>query len=204
MSTLHKWSGIAHKVYAWTYLIDFGDVLNPIPDIFNLGPNIRVLAAHKVTGVYAQGNSYAPIGDFPELKAWLVAKLLWNPALDDRALIKEFLNAYYGEAAQPLHRYLELIGSAGATQKLDVVMHNAYAAPPALTPWLSLETMNQATRLFDEAEKCVANHAEQLERVKKARAAVEFQWLIGWKQYQRQSQEQGSPFLGPKKPSRRL
>lgn len=197
MDTLRVWSGITPKLYAWTYLIDFGDLLDPIPNTFNLGPNIRTLAAHKVTGVFAQGNSYASIGDFPELKSWLVAKLLWNPAVDDQALINEFLTAYYGAAAQPLHRYLELIAQAAAPENMSFVIHNAYATPPALTPWLDLDTMNRATTLFNEAEKGVAGHPEQLERVKKARAAIEFQWLIGWKEYQRVAKKDGKPFLGP-------
>lgn len=198
MNTLRTWTGMTQKTYAWTYLVDFGDMLNPMPNTFDLGPNIQTLAKHKVAGVFAQGNSYCPIGDFPELKAWLVAKMLWNPALDDKALINEFLNAYYGAASQPLHQYLELMDDAGAAQKAAIVMHNAYASPPALTPWLSLETINEATRLFDEAEKSVAGNAEQLDRVKRARAAIEFQWLIGWKEYRRQSQARGLPFLGPK------
>jgi hypothetical protein len=198
MNTLRMWTGMTRKTYAWTYLVDFGDMLDPIPNTFDLGPNIQALAKHKVAGVFAQGNSYCPIGDFPELKAWLVAKMLWNPALDDQSLINEFVNAYYGEAAQPLHQYLELIGDAGAAHTMAIAWHNAYASPPALTPWLSLETMNQATRLFDEAEKLAADNAEQLDRVKRARAAIEFQWLIGWKEYRHQSQEQGRPFLGPK------
>jgi hypothetical protein len=198
MTTLLAWTGMAKKSYAWTYVVDFGDMLNPIPSTFNLGPDIKLLADHNVSGVFAQGNSYAPIGDFAELKAWLLAKMLWNPSLDDKSLIHEFLNAYYGEAAGPLHQYLELIAADCAGKHFEIINHNAYAAPPALTPWLSLEAMNQSVRLFDEAEKCVADNAEQLERVQKTKMSIEFQWLIGWKEYQHQSQEQGRPFLGPK------
>jgi hypothetical protein len=197
LTTLRAWTGMAKKSYAWTYLVDFGDMLNPIPNAFNLGPNIRIMADHNVSGVFAQGNSYAPIGDFCELKAWLVAKMLWDPSLDDKALIQEFLTAYYGAAAAPLHKYLELIAADCAQRQFELINHNAYADPPALTPWLSLDAMNRSTRLFDEAQQAVAANAGLLERVKKARAAIEFQWLIGWQQYRSQSQEQGLPFLGP-------
>jgi len=55
-----------------------------------------------------------------------------------------------------------------------------------------------ATKLFDAAEKAVANQPEHLDRVKRARAAIDFQWIIGWKKFRVQARDQMSPFRGLK------
>ncbi len=198
---LRAWSRMSERMMAWTYLVDYGDILNPIPNTFNIGPNIKTLAKYKVKGFFAQGNSFAPIGDFPELKAWLIAKLLWNPSLNDKALVKEFMAAYYKDSAKPLYKYLELVTNEYASltpeAKAKAFSHNAYASPPILSPWMGLDAMNKATNLFDEAEKLAANNPQQLERVKCARQSLEFQWIIGWKEYKSLADKDGKQFLGP-------
>ncbi len=198
MKSLKRWKKMAPKLLAWTYQVDFGDMLNPLPNAFNIGPEIKVLADNNVTGVFAQGNSYAPVGDFAELKAWLTAKMLWDPQSDDKALIKEFMQGYYGAAAAPLTKYLKLLKWDFKRNGKKFKRHNAYATPPKLKPWLSLDAMNRATKLFNAAEKSVANDPEKLERVKKARMAIEFQWLIGQPVYYRKARRNRWEYLGPK------
>lgn len=194
-STLKQWSAVSPKLYAWTYQINFGDVLLPIPNTFNLGPNIRTLAENRVSGVFAQGNAYAPIGDFVELKAWLTAKLLWNPYADDKALIQEFLEAYYGKAAPNMREYMQLLVDDYSPARFTP--HNAYATPPKLKPWLTLDAMNRATELFAEAEALVADNPVMLEHVKRVKMCIDFQWLCGFDDYRAEAKARGRKFLGP-------
>ena len=64
-------------------------------------------------GVFEEGAYAGPGAEMAELRAWVLAQLLWNPQQDDRALIKEFLRGYYGKRAGDLiERYLELMHDA--------------------------------------------------------------------------------------------
>ncbi len=193
--TLQQWSAVTTKLYAWTYQINFGDVCLPIPNLYNIGPDIRILTANHVRGIFAQGNAYAPIGDFVELKAWLTAKLLWNPQADDRALIDEFLEAYYGAAAPYLRRYVALLDKDFQQNRFQY--HNAYATPPKLAPWLSLDAMNEATRLFAQAEDAIAHDTVLEEHLKRVKVCIEFQWLCGFEEYKAEATRRGIPYLGP-------
>ena len=60
-------------------------------------------------GIFEQGG-YTSLGaEFAELKAWVLAKSLWNSRLDDRALVRQFVHGYYGAAAAPILEYIKLI-----------------------------------------------------------------------------------------------
>jgi hypothetical protein len=59
-----------------------------------------------------------------ELRAWVLAQLLYNPYQDDRVLIKEFLEGYYGAAADKIRQYMDLMYAAS----------KGYYSPVSLKP----------------------------------------------------------------------
>ena len=51
--------------------------------------------------MFAQGNETGSHGtDLEELRAYLLCKLMWDPYLDQAALIKEFTDYFYGPAGK--------------------------------------------------------------------------------------------------------
>ncbi|MCL5099438.1 MAG: DUF4838 domain-containing protein, partial [Candidatus Omnitrophica bacterium] len=103
---LEGWTKICDKVLIWDYVIQFGSLVSPYPNLRVLQPNLRYYAGHHVLGVFAQGNREIG-GEFCELRAYLLAKLLWNPDCDVNAVIDDFLSGYYGPAAGPIRRYID-------------------------------------------------------------------------------------------------
>ncbi len=62
-----------------------------------------------VVGMFLQGDIAPGCNtEFCELKSYLLAKLLWDPAVNAGAIIREFQEAYYGKAAPSIREYLEL------------------------------------------------------------------------------------------------
>ena len=113
LADLQDWSKICHRLYVWDYVTDFSNYLLPHPNWFTLGPNLRVFQQYGVKGVFEEGAYEGYGAEMGELRAWLLAQLLWNPQQNDRALIQEFLDGYYGTAAaRPIRRYLDLMHSA--------------------------------------------------------------------------------------------
>ena len=52
--------------------------------------------------MFEQGDAGSRVGDFVRLRAWLISHLMWDPSRDEKALIHEFLEGYYGPAAPHL------------------------------------------------------------------------------------------------------
>ena len=120
-----------------------------------------------VKGVFEQGGHESP-APFGALRAWVIGKLLWDPSLDDRALIEEFLDGYYGAAAPHLMRWL-LVQQQAVRRRRDIFL-GAYDL--TTSAWLTLEDLNEGTRLFDRALEAVADEETLTFRVRRAKLSI--------------------------------
>lgn len=185
---IKNWEKICPRLYIWDYVTDFKNYILPHPNWFTLGPNIRFFAAHHVRGVFEEG-AYAGNGaEMAELRAWVLAQLLWNPQQEDRKLIDEFLNGYFGTgAARPIREYLDLLYGASKDFYLACFLRKD---PP---PYLEFKTLEPAERLWQEAEKAAASDPERLIRVKIAHLPVRLALLRHWDRLREQClQEKGT------------
>jgi hypothetical protein len=190
---IRGWAQICDRLYIWDYTTDFAHYLQPHPNWFVLGPNVRFFAAHHVRGVFEQGAYQSHGSEFAELRAWVLAQLLWDPHRDDRALIREFLEGYYGAAAPVLGRYLELMHEASAGWNLTCFSRTD-------TPFHRFATLSRAEALWREAEAAVAGDAELLARVQRGRLWLGYVWLARWDQLRQECTAAGTtwPVAGTK------
>ncbi len=134
---ISDWARLTDRLYVWDYIVNFRQYLLPLPNIHTLGPNIRFFVENGVKGVFEQGSGDVVFSDMTFLKAYLVAKLLWNPEYDVNMGIKEFLAAYYGQAAEPIGDFLEMLKAeveGGDYYLLHVKLFNPSIDLPYLTP----------------------------------------------------------------------
>jgi hypothetical protein len=170
---IRGWEQRTERLYIWDYVTDFAHYLQPFPDWFTLGPNLRFFQAHHVRGVFEEGAYESFGGEMAEARAWVLAQLLWNPRQDDQALWQEFLDGYYGAAARPLARYLNLMQKASQGYNLTI---NA----PTDAPFLHFEPLAQGEALWQEAEQLVAENDELRARVRLGHLALQYVWLSRW------------------------
>ena len=185
LADLQGWSRICPRLYVWDYTTDFKNYIHPHPNWFTLGPNERLLQKFGVKGLFEQG-AYAGQGaEMAELRAWVLAQLLFNPQQDDRALIKEFLAGYYGNAAaQPIYSYLELMHQASKGVFLGCYLRKEQS------PHLNFQTLNAAERLWQQAEKAAADDPDKLLRVRIAHLPVRCALLKHWGRLRHECWEQ--------------
>ncbi len=164
---LRRWGEICPRLYVWDYAINFSHLTLPYPNLYVLKPNINFFIAQGAKGVYEQANSSSKGGEFAELRAWLLAKTLWDPAYDTDRAIDEFLEGYYEEAAAPLRRYINLVHDKTRREKIHFFNYSGPASP-----LFAGEFLHTATALFDEAEKKVSGKPAILRRVQTARLPV--------------------------------
>ncbi|MEO7300938.1 MAG: DUF4838 domain-containing protein [Verrucomicrobiota bacterium] len=184
---IKRWSEICPRLYVWDYTTEFQHYVHPHPNWFTLGPNVRFFQQHKVKGLFEQG-AYAGHGsEMAEMRGWVLAQLMWNPQQDDRKLIREFLEGYYGnEAAKPIYKYLELLYAASK----DFYLACYIRKDPA--PYLDFKTLNQAEALWREAEAAAEKDAdaEKVLRVRIAHLPIRYVFLKEWKTLRNACQEQ--------------
>ena len=107
---IRAWQPIAPRLYVWDYTTNFSHYLQPFPNFAVLQANVRFFAQHGVKGLFEEGNyNSGGQGELEPLRAYLLAKLLWNPDADVPALTDEFLRGYYGKAAGKMQEYLTLL-----------------------------------------------------------------------------------------------
>jgi hypothetical protein len=185
LADIEGWSKICNRLYIWDYTTDFKHFLGPHPNWFVLGPNVRLFQKYGVKGVFEQGAYQSHGGEMGELRAWVLAQLLWNPQQDDRALINEFLDGYYGKpAAKFIRDYFELLHKESEGFYLACFLRKD---PP---PHLSAKNLSAAERLWQQAEKATAGDPEKLLRVRLGHRSIRYEFLRHWTRMRSEYQEQ--------------
>jgi len=103
------WSAICNHMSAWTYTYMVNDFHIPNPNWESLWANMRLFADNHVMYLFAEGNS-SVIGEFSELRAYLITLLMWDPYMsreDYYAHMDEFLQDYYGPGWKSLREFID-------------------------------------------------------------------------------------------------
>ena len=99
-----------------------------------------------------------------------MAKTLWKPDYDTDKAIDEFLAGYYGPAAGPIRKYIDLIHK----QVADHADWHANIWSPPTAPYLRHAVIATSEKLFDQAEAAVKADAALLRRVRIARMPIQY------------------------------
>lgn len=186
LADLATWSKICHRLYVWDYVTDFANYVLPHPNWFVLGPNVRLFHDYGVKGVFEEGAYGGPGEEMAEMRAWVLAQLLWNPQLDDRALIKEFLRGYYGkQAGEIIERYLEVMHKASEGFNLRCFLGKD-------PPHLRFQPLVAAERLWQQAEEAASREADpdKLIRVRMGHLPLRYAVLSRWVSLRRECREE--------------
>ena len=166
------WKAQSPRVFVWDYYTQFTNYLSPFPNIPTFQDNLQYYQALGIQGIFAQGSGYT-YSDMAELKSYLLAKLLWNPNMDVDSLKRTFIEGFYGNAADKVSAYIDLLEKHAATDTLDI-----YGNPiNAHKGYLSPENMDAYSAIMDQAEGLVENNAVYLDRIQKIRLTQEYTFL---------------------------
>ncbi|MDD2598229.1 MAG: DUF4838 domain-containing protein [Kiritimatiellae bacterium] len=170
---IQGWSAITDKLYIWDYTTNFRNYTSPFPNVRALQGNVRFFRDNHVVGLFEQGAYQGRHGDFAELKAWLLARWLWNPELAFEDLLTDFLNGYYGKAAPVVRSYFNEVHTFypnPAQQPLRIFDNISSSA-------LSDEFLEQAVALWQKAEDAVKDSPAHSYNVRMSAIPVLHAWL---------------------------
>ena len=181
LEKLHRWRERCENLYIWHYITDFAHYLLPFPNFIPLAGDLRVYRDAGADGLFCQGNN-TPGGEMAELRSYFVAKLLWNPDLDPRAVLEDFVTYYYGAATRYIMDYLALLEESVAREGCHFHLYSGYQLAPEIgeehmAHHLTPRVVREAVALFEEALRQVTDPTIAL-RVEKAKLAVDYAQLM--------------------------
>ena len=168
------WTKISKHVLVWDHTVNFFGFLQPTPNIYPICQTIQWLATlDPVMGYFAEDSWMTPGAEHAALRTWVIARLLWDPKQDYRALVKEFVEGYYGPAAPFMMQYIDLSYASmiktGDTFREKTTVVNQY---------VNLDFVIEADKLFEQAHAAVKDNPEFLRHVETTRMAVDCPVLI--------------------------
>jgi hypothetical protein len=180
-NAMKAWNAIGADMYIWDYITDYPHHMLPYPNMNIVQHNIKFYMDHGAKGVMLQGNESLGSENGP-LRSWVWAKQLWDPSLDTKTLMRDFIYGYYGTAAEPIWKYnmmLWNIWEENHKKPHDLTksgFNNILILEPAApfmpdNPMYSKEFLDTSTKFFDEAE-ALAKDPETLQRVRVAKLSI--------------------------------
>jgi len=166
---IKAWAAICNRLWVWDYCTSFPHYLLPFPNQRVRNDNIRFFVANNVTGIFEQDCYNTPHSELASLGGYLTARFLWNPDYGEDQAINEFLEGYYGAAARPIRRYLDLLHDHVEKNNIHV---GIWLGPDS--PHLTDELLAEADRLWEQAEQAILDQPEVRRRVRISRMSVDY------------------------------
>ena len=171
---LRGWAAQTDQLYVWDYVVNFSTLPYPMPNVYVLQDNLRTFRDYKVKSIFEQGNNRYRHADFAALKAYLLAKWMWNPDQPIEPLLDKFFSAYYGKAAALARRYfdeLHALPRDPVWQPLSIYEGNTSTRIPD-------EFVDRMAKLWDEAEALVKDDPTTSYNVRMERLGIDVTRLM--------------------------
>jgi len=161
LKDLRNWSAIAPHMYIWDYVVNFTHYIMPYPNFSVLQPNIQTFRENNSIGIMEQAAYQGRGGEFSELRAYLISRLLWDPDCNTENVIDDFMYGYYGRAGKFIRQYFNMLQGRITPQ---THIHLGLAPDDQI---FTDQFVNDSYELFRQAEK-VADNDDILRRVEMA------------------------------------
>ena len=102
-------SVVGERIFVWNYAANYKHYLYPFWNFKTMANNYRFFKNNKVKHLLDHGPCETEFVEFAEMRTYVSAKLMWNPDLDSKALIEDFVKNYYKVASEEVLEYLQLL-----------------------------------------------------------------------------------------------
>ena len=174
LKALEGWAAISDNIFVWDYGINFDNMVAPFPNFHILKKNLQLFKKNHATMVFEQVNGQRGT-DFAEMRAYMLAKLMWNPELDEDSLMRSFMEGYYGKAAPWLYRYQQVMQGALLASGVPLWIYDSPISHK--DGMLNRQLMQVYRELFDRAEEAVNDDSLRLAHVQVSRLPLQYSEL---------------------------
>ncbi|MCC7503751.1 MAG: DUF4838 domain-containing protein [Saprospiraceae bacterium] len=129
-----EWSALTDNLMIWDYVVQFRSYLSPFPNWHTLQPNLQLFQQHRVRMIFEQGSG-SDRSELCDMRAYLLAKLMWNPQANVDSILNDFGQGYYGEAWPAVRAYVHELTENMLAGDKQLTIYNI----PQNEPFLSFE-----------------------------------------------------------------
>ncbi len=203
-SNFTGWADMTENIYIWDYSTNFQYIYAFFPNITTLQGRYQYYRDRNVVAVFDHGcgENIVP-AELHELRTYLVCKLLWKPDTDIERDIREFCEAYYGEAADDVINFIYYFEDAVKGYKASAfsTCHiTCYDGGESLENHSSLTEIDVAKldkfvesakskNLTDDNKKHLEGFELSWRFFKNATWAGEFNWMFFWNNPEEESRK---------------
>lgn len=166
-----KWSAVHDRLSVWDYNVNFSHYLAPMPNMDVVSDNLRFWAENKAVGVLTQGG-YQSTSERDEMRSWVIAKLMWDPSRDGKALVDDFIAGHYGKAAPLVAEYERLLAEVADTHAEELTGIAGGIRYPMTVAFLSKDFLKNSQDVFARAREAAAGDNALVARVERAELPV--------------------------------
>lgn len=167
---LEAWSRIAPRLHIWDYQTNFAHLLMPFPNFAAIASDLRLFRRRGVESMFCQGDlEDGGGGEWSTLRAYYLARLLWDPALDPEALVDEFLRGVFPRAHGPVRAYFDGIQARAADPGRHLRMFS-----PVQAGHLPPEVVGAAARQLAEAGAAAAGDGAERAEVRHLQLGIDY------------------------------
>lgn len=158
---LNTWCSLSDDVVLWHYVVNYSSYLTPYANWRAMCQGIKDAAAKpSIKGYFGQAANASPGAETPQLRAWLIGRLTWDPSLDVDDLISEFVAGYYGPGAGPhVDAYLRVLEERVAA--VPYVLGSQFGSQ-ALLDFATVKAADEHLAAADAATPAGSLHAKHL------------------------------------------
>lgn len=173
-----NWSKVCKKFAVYDYSYNHASQVTSVgPNLDILWDNMQAFKECGCIGLLMEGDHVAEVGEFTELRNYLINNLMWNPNITKDEYYKmwnEFMEDYYGEAAPYLREYIDLVNATSRRKGLTAWdgHTSVYTDPsvfyaPKVDGKNDYTVINKCAELWDAALACSLTN-EQFAHVEKS------------------------------------
>lgn len=160
---VESWAQLTNNLMIWDYVVQFRSYLSPFPNWHTLQPNLQLFQKYGVQMLFEQGSG-RDRSEFSDMRAYLLAKLMWNPDANMDSILTDFGKGYYGSAQPAVWAYIHALTTSLKAHGDQLWIYGIPQTEAFLTDKLLGE---QLLALLDAADQLPADSARQ-ERLRAA------------------------------------
>ena len=174
---IKNWSGVCDKIYIWDYVVNYYHLNAIYPTFHTFLPRMKFYTDNHAKGIYFEGSSDS--GEFFELRAYLLAKLAWDPNMSEKEFdthMNEFLYGYYGEGGKYIREFIDYSAEYMKDMHFGIMTPLRFMFPSEQINGktvYALDFFKKSRDLFEKA-KTAAESAGDKERIEKASIQVDY------------------------------
>ena len=169
---VRAWGKVAKNISVYTYGGSNFGYWWPYPNVYEVGMQYPWARECGVTAFFVQGTALGKGSGLVDMKAYISARMAWDPSRDVNKEIRDFCDGFYGPGGKYVVEYLDWYRSYMAEHKLGLL--GGWGDAELWRKWVTKDAMVHCDGLFAKALAAVKDNPAYLNHVR--RAYLEVLW----------------------------